>query len=129
MSEGQRLQVSSPLFDTTLRNPRPKLGRHEPTDEQYNCLRPQLFGKTGEYTQAEPLLQRIVTASEPARLDSTIPDPETNDTEQPPVFRTVLANKRYGSNDLLKYTASLKAEAVVPAKKPQSPAAAQSRAR
>lgn len=39
------------------------------------------------------------------------------DTEQPPVFGAVLADKGYDSNDLLKYTASLKAEAVIPPKK------------
>jgi putative transposase len=37
--------------------------------------------------------------------------------EQPPVFGAVLADKGYDSDDLLKCTASLKAEAVIPSKK------------
>ena len=49
--------------------------------------------------------------------DPEAPGAETPASEQPPVLEAVLADKGYDSDDLLKYVASLKAEAVIPAKK------------
>lgn len=64
-------------------------------------------GQAGDCPQAEPLLERVVAASEP----------ETSESETPPALGAVLADKGYDSDDLLTYVASLKAEAVIPAKK------------
>jgi len=49
--------------------------------------------------------------------DTETPDTETPDTEQRLALGAVLADKGYDSDDLLKYVASLRAEAVIPAKK------------
>jgi hypothetical protein len=79
-------------------------------------------GQAGDCPQAEPLLERIVAVLEPEisdleATDPETPDSETPDSEQPPALGAVLADKSYDSDDLLKYVASLKAEAVIPAKK------------
>ena len=59
-----------------------------------------------------------MAASEQGLSDSKTLEAEKSPVaEKPPVFGAVLADKGYDSNDLLKYTASLKAEAVIPAKK------------
>ena len=59
-----------------------------------------------------------MVASEQKIPDSKTPDAEQPPVpEQPPVFGAVLADKGYDSDDLLKCTASLKAEAVIPSKK------------
>jgi putative transposase len=79
-------------------------------------------GQAGDCPQAEPLLERVVAAeqvvptSEIETSDSETPDTETLDTEQCPVLGAVF-DKGRDSDDLLKYVASLKAEAVIPAKK------------
>ena len=49
--------------------------------------------------------------------DAETPAAETPDSELPPALGAVLADKGYDSDDLLRYVASLKAEAVIPAKK------------
>jgi len=79
-------------------------------------------GQAGDCPQAEPLLERVV-AVEPVvpasetETDSETSDTETFDTEQRLALGAVLADKGYDSDDLLKYVASLDAEAVIPAKK------------
>ena len=79
-------------------------------------------GQAGDCPQAEPLLERVLAVPEPEisdleTTDAETPDAETPDSEQPPALGAVLADKGYDSDDLLKYVASLKAEAVIPAKK------------
>jgi len=84
-------------------------------------------GQAGDCPQAEPLLKRVVAVPEPETPDldpsgsetpdPETPDPETPDSEQTPALGAVLADKGYDSDDLLKYVASLEAEAVIPAKK------------
>ncbi len=95
-------------------------------------------GQAGDCPQAEPLLERVVAvepvvavselenpdqetsdseATDPEATDPEATDPEATDSEQPPALGAVLADKGYDSDDLLKYVASLKAEAVIPAKK------------
>jgi transposase len=69
-------------------------------------------GQAGDCPQAEPLLERIVAASE-----QRLPGSKALNFGQSPAFGAVLADKGYDSNALLKYTASLKAEAVVSSKK------------
>ncbi|MCS3856483.1 transposase [Salinibacter ruber] len=91
-------------------------------------------GQAGDCPQAEPLLERVVAvepvvdvepaaqSSEEETSDSETPDAETPDAETPDAGQrlslgAVLADKGYDSDDLLEYVASLKAEAVIPAKK------------
>jgi len=75
-------------------------------------------GQAGDCPQAEPLLERIVAAFEQGLSDSKTLDTEKPPVaKKPPVFGAVLADNGHDSNDLLKYTASLKAEAVIPANK------------
>jgi transposase len=72
-------------------------------------------GQAGDCPQAEPLLERVVAVVSLASETET--DPETPGSEAPPALGAVLADKGYDSDDLLEYVASLKAEAVIPAKK------------
>jgi transposase len=86
-------------------------------------------GQAGDCPQAEPLLERVVAvepvvdvepaaqSSEEETSDSETPDAETPDAVQRLSLGAVLADKGYDSDDLLEYVASLKAEAVIPAKK------------
>lgn len=91
-------------------------------------------GQAGDCPQAEPLLKRVVAvepvadtepvaqASEEETSDSETPETEMPDTETPDAKQhlalgAVLDDKGYDSDDLLEYVASLKAEAVIPAKK------------
>jgi putative transposase len=79
-------------------------------------------GQAGDCPQAEPLLERVVAVPEPEisgleTANSETPDAETPNSKQPPALGAVLADKGYDSDDLLKYVTSLKAEAVIPAKK------------
>jgi len=79
-------------------------------------------GQAGDCLQAEPLLERVVAGPEPETSDfepsgSETSDSETPDSGQTPALGAVLADRGYDSNDLLKYVASLEAEAVIPAKK------------
>ena len=80
-------------------------------------------GQAGDCSQAKPLLERVVAvepvapAPEEETSESETPDTETPDTEQRLALGAVLGDKGYDSDDLLKYVASLKAEAVIPAKK------------
>jgi len=55
-----------------------------------------------------------VVAVEPV---AAAPETEISDSETPPALGAVLADKGYDSGDLLKYVASLDAEAVIPSKK------------
>jgi hypothetical protein len=72
-------------------------------------------GQAGDCPQAEPLLKRVVAVEQVVAVSET----EAPDGEQPPELGAVLADRGYDSDDLLKYVAvaSLKAEAVIPAKK------------
>nr|WP_251951793.1 IS5 family transposase [Salinibacter ruber] len=85
-------------------------------------------GQAGDCPQAEPLLERVVAVepvaqaseeetSDSETLDAETPDAETPDAGQRLSLGAVLADKGYDSDDLLEYVASLKAEAVIPAKK------------
>ncbi len=74
-------------------------------------------GQAGDCPQAKPLLERVVAVPEPETSDLELSGSETPDSEQTPALGAVLADKGYDSNDLLKYVASLEAEAVIPAKK------------
>lgn len=85
-------------------------------------------GQAGDCPQAEPLLERVVAVepvaqaseeetSDSETLDAETPDAETPDAGQRLSLGAVLADKGYDSDDLLEYVASLKAEAVTPAKK------------
>ncbi|WP_272501911.1 IS5 family transposase [Salinibacter ruber] len=85
-------------------------------------------GQAGDCPQAEPLLERVVAVepvaqaseeetSDSETLDAETPDAETPDARQRLSLGAVLADKGYDSDDLLEYVASLKAEAVIPAKK------------
>lgn len=59
----------------------------------------------------------VEPASETETSESETPDTETPDAEQRLALGAVLGDKGYDSDDLLKYVASLKAEAVIPARK------------
>jgi transposase len=74
-------------------------------------------GQAGDCPQAEPLLERVVAVESVAPAFETETDSEPSDTEQRLALGAVLADKGYDSDDLLKYVASLDAEAVIPAKK------------
>ena len=75
-------------------------------------------GQAGDCPQAKPLLERVVAVEPvaPAPEEETS-ESETPDAEQRLALGAVLGDKGYDSDDLLKYVASLKAEAVIPAKK------------
>ena len=80
-------------------------------------------GQAGDCPQAKPLLERVVAvepvapAPEEETSESETPDTETPDAEQRLALGAVLGDKGYDSDDLLKFVASLKAEAVIPAKR------------